>query len=54
MTQINNIQLIDSAKTAKSRNAFMNPSSKTQTESMLKKSSAKKTSIKATVLNKDS
>jgi hypothetical protein len=54
LTQINNIQLIDSAKTTKSRNPNLNPTSKTQTESMIKKSSAKKVSQKSTILFKDS
>jgi hypothetical protein len=50
---INNIQLIDSAKTTKSRNTQLGPSSKTQTDTMLKKSSAKKQTSKQTLLHKE-
>jgi len=53
MTQVNNIQLIDSAKTSKSRNTAIGPGSKTQTDTFLKKSSAKKQSSKQTLLQKE-
>lgn len=53
LTKVNNIVLVDSAKTVKSRNANnLIPASKTQTESIIKKSSAKK-STKTTLIPKE-
>lgn len=52
LNKVNNIVLVDSAKTVKSRNNNLQPTSKTQTESVLKKSSAKKSS-KMTLVPKE-